>query len=663
MLEDHGNPSNNNISVSSSYPTGSSSPTSCPCRCYRKQHAWLEEVPAPILAIERSSGRISTWNRSMIDLTGYTAKEVIDRPFAELFTDLYSEEDFGFALEKVLSGVSSDYSCDVVVRGHPQQRQQQQQHQRHNHPPKNIRLRVKLSCQRNPDNNNAIVGVLCFAEKIENPTIQQQPPSTSQNVICFLETAPVPIIGVRMLDTTTTITGQIVITFWNDKAYQLTGYAASDVMDKNLTEFCATRSQRESLVQTIQQSCIKDGSSKDVAVDFQAKYGRSLRLRLAISAPRNLDESRIECHFIYMQDLNFTATDDNDDGDRTTTNINYCSLIETANAPIFGINCDGKVDFWNLKASDVSGYTREEACECILLDTFIVHTMKESARCMIDNALHGTGTSNYELDFLTRSKEIRHLLLNATPRRDSVGNIVGVTFLAQDVTEALQRDRAIAGMAVELRQLIDTANAPIFGIDNSGCVNEWNRMTEKITGFCKEEAFDEPLVETFIAPEMQEKVQHILDEALNGNETSNYELQFITKSGEPRFLLVNATTRRDPENNIVGVVGVAQDVTEDRKHAQALREMEYLKASQEAKVETERNMSAYYAHELRNPLGAIDSALLAMPEELPEDARTLIAGMKICTTFMSTIMNNLLDVRAMEEGKMKLHSRYVIIWM
>jgi hypothetical protein len=51
---------------------------------------------------------------------------------------------------------------------------------------------------------------------------------------------------------------------------------------------------------------------------------------------------------------------------------------------------------------------------------------------------------------------------------------------------------------------------------------------------------------------------------------------------------------------VFAVVGVAQDVTEDRKHAQVLREMQYIRASQEAKVETERNMTAYFAHELRN---------------------------------------------------------------
>lgn len=171
---------------------------------------------------------------------------------------------------------------------------------------------------------------------------------------------------------------------------------------------------------------------------------------------------------------------------------------------------------------------------------------------LLDNALEGRPTSNYELEFRTKSNEIRHLLVNATTRRDAESNVVGAVGVAQDVTEAVQRDRAVAGMALELRQLIDTANAPIFGIDIDGNVNEWNRRTSEITGYTKEEAFDEPLVETFIAESMQDKVQEILDSALTGNETSNYELEFVSKSGGPIFLLVNATTRRDPENVVVG---------------------------------------------------------------------------------------------------------------
>ena len=92
----------------------------------------------------------------------------------------------------------------------------------------------------------------------------------------------------------------------------------------------------------------------------------------------------------------------------------------------------------------------------------------------------------------------------------------------------------------------------------------------------------------------------------------------------------------------------------DRRQAQALQEMQYIRASQEAKVETERNMTAYFAHELRNPLSAISSALQSMPDDIPESAESLVVGMQMCTEFMSAIMNNLLDVRKMEEGKMTL---------
>jgi CheY-like chemotaxis protein/two-component sensor histidine kinase len=66
-------------------------------------------------------------------------------------------------------------------------------------------------------------------------------------------------------------------------------------------------------------------------------------------------------------------------------------------------------------------------------------------------------------------------------------------------------------------------------------------------------------------------------------------------------------------------------------------------------------MTAYFAHELRNPLHAIDSALKLMPEELPLEAKSLVHAMAECTSFMSSIMNNLLDVRKMEEGKMILN--------
>ena len=68
-------------------------------------------------------------------------------------------------------------------------------------------------------------------------------------------------------------------------------------------------------------------------------------------------------------------------------------------------------------------------------------------------------------------------------------------------------------------------------------------------------------------------MQEILDNALRGDETSNREPKFRTKWNQIRYLLVNATTRRDAKNNVVGAVGVAQDVTEAAKHDRAVAAM------------------------------------------------------------------------------------------
>ena len=69
-------------------------------------------------------------------------------------------------------------------------------------------------------------------------------------------------------------------------------------------------------------------------------------------------------------------------------------------------------------------------------------------------------------------------MVNATTRWDTEGKIFGVVGVAQDVTETTKHNRSVAAMENELQQLVDTANAPIFGIDVHGNVNGWNNKTD-----------------------------------------------------------------------------------------------------------------------------------------------------------------------------------------
>jgi hypothetical protein len=104
------------------------------------------------------------------------------------------------------------------------------------------------------------------------------------------------------------------------------------------------------------------------------------------------------------------------------------------------------------------------------VSTFIKDKLKDNVQSVMRNALEGVETSNYELEFETKGKGTRYLLVNATTRRDPDGKTVGVVGVAQDVTDTKDKEKAVTAVAQELRQLVDTANAPIFGIDVNGYV-------------------------------------------------------------------------------------------------------------------------------------------------------------------------------------------------
>lgn len=121
-----------------------------------------------------------------------------------------------------------------------------------------------------------------------------------------------------------------------------------------------------------------------------------------------------------------------------------------------------------------------------------------------------------------------------------------------------ERDR----VAQELTIFMDTANAPIFGVDAQGNVNQWNQKSAAITGYQADEVLGKNLVKELITEDYRESVNEVLQKALKGDETSNFELPLYTKDNSLVLVLLNATTRRNANGQAVGVVGVGQDITE-----------------------------------------------------------------------------------------------------
>jgi PAS domain S-box-containing protein len=171
-----------------------------------------------------------------------------------------------------------------------------------------------------------------------------------------------------------------------------------------------------------------------------------------------------------------------------------------------------------------------------------------------------------------------------------------------------QADTRSEQRANDLAQFIKTANAPIFGIDAEGRVNEWNQTSEEITGFKKEEVLGKDLVQGYITEEYQGAVKEVLDDALKGQERSNYEFPLFTKNGRRVMVLLNSSTRRNSAGEIIGVLGVGQDITEIDTLRTALNEY---KEDLESKVEI-RTQELEESLEREKELGVLKSRFVTM---------------------------------------------------
>ncbi len=269
-----------------------------------------------------------------------------------------------------------------------------------------------------------------------------------------------------------------------------------------------------------------------------------------------------------------------------------------------------------------------------LVEEFITPDYRASVKRVLDDALNGHETSNFEFPLVTAHGTRVEVLLNATTRVASSGEIVGVVGIGQDITERKNQE-------LEYVKLIDTANAPIFGIDSNGLVNEWNQKIAEVTGFLKEEVIGHDLVKEFISGQYQKAVSAVLTNALEGHDTANYELPFEHKNHATIVVLLNASARRDANSIVVGVIGVGQDITARKKMEQA-------------KV----TFLASFSHELRTPLNGLLGMLELLKDlTLQKEATRYIEFAFTSATLLLNLINDILDLSKIEAGKLEVTQR------
>jgi PAS domain S-box-containing protein len=493
---------------------------------------------------------------------------------------------------------------------------------------------------------------LAFQKKLEGYRSEME--SVALELTLLIDTANAPIFG---------IDNKGLVNEWNQTSEKITGFTKDEVLGNDLVQTYITEDYRES-VKKVLKNALEGKETANYEFPLFAKDGERVMVLLNSSTRRNA-AGEITGVLGVGQDITEI------DKLRTASESIAKELrqfIETANAPIFGIDAKGKVNEWNQSSEKITGFKKAEVLGKDLVETYITEDYREAVKQVLDNALKGKETANYEFPLFTKDGRRVMVLLNSSTRRNTDGKIVGVLGVGQDISQMDKLRTETEAVATELRQFIETANAPIFGIDADGKVNEWNQTSEKITGFKKEEVLGKDLVETYITEDYRKAVKQVLDNALKGEETANYEFPLFTKDNRRVMVLLNSSTRRDADGKIVGVLGVGQDISQMDNYKTNLEDTVKKRTFElENSLEREKELGklktsfvAMASHEFRTPLAAIQAAtdvILRYKDKLSqEDIEKRLFKIKREVNDMKIMLEDILIIGKAESQKLQFNT-------
>jgi PAS domain S-box-containing protein len=166
--------------------------------------------------------------------------------------------------------------------------------------------------------------------------------------------------------------------------------------------------------------------------------------------------------------------------------------------------------------------------------------------------------------------------LTVEPLRDAAGAVVGITCAAMDVTasKALQAERL--RLLERLRLQIDRLPLAFLQMDADFRVLDWNPAAEKMFGYSREEALGRVALDLILPDPVPESVQEVNRRLRTGDMNASHINENRTRDGRLITCEWFNTPLTAPDGRFLGVISLAQDITERRRAEENLRRSEAL---------------------------------------------------------------------------------------
>lgn len=211
------------------------------------------------------------------------------------------------------------------------------------------------------------------------------------------------------------------------------------------------------------------------------------------------------------------------------------------------------------------------------------------------------------------------------------------------------------------RSLIEASLDPLVTINTEGKIMDMNQATANIIGLTRNEIIDSDFFNYFTEPQ---KAREVYLEVFAKGFVADSPLTLRHVNGELTDVLFNGSIFKNENGQVLGVVIVARDVTDQKRIVTELNNAKELaelantiaqKATRKAEdaVKAKQQFLSNMSHEIRTPMNAIIGfTKVILKTELTPKQKEYLTAIKISGDALIVLINDILDLAKVDAGKM-----------
>jgi PAS domain S-box-containing protein len=229
-----------------------------------------------------------------------------------------------------------------------------------------------------------------------------------------------------------------------------------------------------------------------------------------------------------------------------------------------------------------------------------------------------------------------------------------------DITERKRAEEA----AAQLAAIVNSSHDAIIGKDLNSIVTSWNIGAERLFGYSAAEMIGAPITR-LIPSDRQQEEKPIIERISRGESVEHFETQRVAKNGHLIDISVTVSPIKDKAGKILGASKVARDITENKRAAAEIHELntrleqKVAERTEELEVANKELEAFSYSvsHDLRAPLRAVDGFSQAVMEDysnlLPEEGQRFLRTIRTAAQRMGTLIDDLLAFSRLSRAPLK----------